>query len=60
MTVVLVIGCIVAVSLTIDLFLVRKKLLRQQRENSEIIFRSCQYDVEKTHQAVERESGFVG
>ena len=60
MTVVWVIGCIVAVSATIDLFLVRKRLLRLQRENSDIIFRSWQYDAENAHPAVERESGLVG
>ena len=60
MTVLLVIGCIVAVSLTIDLFLVRIWLLRQRRESNEFIFGSCQYDGEKAQRAVEGESGFVG
>ena len=60
MTVLLVIGCIVAVSLTIDLFLVRVWLARQRRQNNEFIFGSCQYDGEKSRRAVESESGFVG
>jgi hypothetical protein len=43
MTVLWVVGCAVAVSLVIELFLGRTWLLRQRREHNETIFQSRQY-----------------
>jgi hypothetical protein len=42
MTVLLIIGCVVTVAFGIVLFLGRNWLLRQQRENNEVIFQPWQ------------------